>query len=181
MDAETIRSFSGLRVEKVFEQYFNYIPAGQHQDLLKLYKVNERKFMSSFGGRLFPGVKEELSKLSQCFRLFIVSNCLSGYIENFMEFHGLQELFTDFESSGNTGLPKSENIKDIVARNGLQRPVYIGDTIWDQEAAQEAGVPFIYARYGFGKVENPDCQIDALSDLHEIMSPSADSLKKTAG
>ena len=53
---------------------------------------------------------------------------------------------------GRTGKPKSENIKLIVERNNLQNPVYVGDTQWDCDAATAAGVPFIFAAYGFGKV-----------------------------
>lgn len=38
-------------------------------------------------------------------------------------------------------------------RNHLRRPVYVGDTAMDQEAARLAGIPFLHAAYGFGKVE----------------------------
>ena len=41
----------------------------------------------------------------------------------------------------------------MAERLGLQAPVYVGDTVLDYEAAKAAGVPFIHAAYGFGKVE----------------------------
>ena len=52
-----------------------------------------------------------------------------------------------------TGLQKWGNIKLVVERNHLRRPVYVGDTIIDSDAAEKAGVPFLHAGYGFGTVE----------------------------
>ena len=65
----------------------------------------------------------------------------------------MEGYFTDWECSGRTGLPKGENIRLVVERNHLQAPVYVGDTRLDYEAAQQAGVPFIHAAYGFGTIE----------------------------
>ena len=83
----------------------------------------------------------------------MVSNCQAGYIEAFYKGTGLGGYFKDFESAGNTGLPKWDNIALVVKRQGLKRPVYVGDTDWDYQAARRAGVPFIHAAYGFGQVE----------------------------
>jgi phosphoglycolate phosphatase len=169
LNATVVRSLSGLRIENIFKQHFNFIPENKQEELLALYKVNERDLMKRYGGQLFPKVKEVLAELRKSFPLFIVSNCLTGYIENFMGFHGLRDMFTDFESSGNTGLAKSDNIQLIVNRNKLERPVYIGDTIWDFEAAQKADVPFIYAAYGFGKVDHPDRMIKEFTELKRLL------------
>lgn len=169
LSAVTVRSFSGLQINKVLQQYFNFIPEHKHEALLDLYKVNERRSMKEFGGVLYPGVKEVLNELVKEYRLFIVSNCLPGYIENFLQFHQLQHFFTDYECSGNTGLPKWENIQMIVKRNQLSSPVYVGDTIWDHEAATAAHVPFIYAAYGFGNVSTGVCSIDSFSELERCL------------
>lgn len=84
-------------------------------------------------------------------KVFIVSNCQSGYIELFLKKTGLAPYVTDTECFGDTGMKKAENIRLVVARNGLQQPVYVGDTKGDEEAAHEAGVPFVHAAYGFGR------------------------------
>ncbi len=169
IDAAAIRAVSGLTVHRVFKEHFTFIPENRRAELLEAYKPMELKYMKELGGRLYPEVKEVLQKLSKSYQLFVVSNCLSGYIENFIEFHNLNGVFTDFECSGNTSLPKSENIKMIVQRNDLQNPVYIGDTIWDFEAATAAEVPFIYAAYGFGRVENAERSVDHFKDLTSLL------------
>lgn len=170
VDIETIRSFSGMKIEKILEQYFNLIPVNKQEEFLKLYKVNEITLMKSFGGQLFPNVKIVLEELSRNYNLFIVSNCLKGYIENFIQFNGFQNMFTDFESSGNTGLTKSENIQLIIKRNRLASPIYIGDTMWDYEAAQIAKVPFVYAAYGFGCINDFDRKINELMELKKFLN-----------
>ena len=111
--------------------------------------------MAEYGGILFPGEEEVLASLSGRYRLFIVSNCQDGYIEAFFQAHGLGKYFADFENPGRTGLPKADNIALVVERNGLKRPLYIGDTQGDFDAAAKAGVPFLHAAYGFGQIDRP--------------------------
>lgn len=167
ISAEAIRAVSGLSIDRVFKEHFTFIPADKREELLEAYKPMELKYMKEYGGKLYPDVKEVIQSLSRKHKLFVVSNCLSGYIENFLEFHKLGDLFTDFECSGNTGLPKSDNIRMIVERNNLQKPMYIGDTIWDFEAATTAGVSFIFAAYGFGNVEGTQ-MVKSLKDIQTL-------------
>lgn len=114
---------------------------------------------------LYPGVVETIQELSKQTPLFIVSNCQSGYIELFMRKAGVERYITDIECFGNTGLSKGENIKLIMQRNKLKEAVYVGDTQGDYDATVAAGIPFIYARYGFGQPERYDHAIDQLPDL----------------
>ncbi|MBQ9673804.1 MAG: HAD family hydrolase, partial [Ruminococcus sp.] len=100
--------------------------------------------------------------------LFIVSNCQTDYLNAFFTAHQLKEYFTDYECSGNTGLPKSENIKLIVKRNNLKKAFYVGDTELDGESAHVAGIPFVLADYGFGKCKEYEYIIETFSDLLRI-------------
>lgn len=114
---------------------------------------------------LYPTVRETIAALSETHRLFIVSNCQSGYIELFLEKAGLSQYITDFECYGNTGKSKSENIRLVAERNGLESPVYVGDTEGDREAARGAGISFIHAAYGFGRVSECDRAIHCFAEL----------------
>ncbi len=172
-DAAMIRSVSGMKIEEVLQLHYSFIPEEQRAAVLAVHKVHELECMRQYGGTLFSGVRETLKALAHAYPLFIVSNCLDGYIENFIQFHGFEGMFRDYESSGRTGLSKGENIRLVVERNGLQRPVYIGDTRWDQEAAAAAGVPFVYAAYGFGKAVNADQQIASFSELLKFILPDS--------
>ena len=45
----------------------------------------------------------------------------------------------------------------------------MGDTAGDEESARVAGIPFIFAKYGFGEAKAPDYILDAFSNLPELM------------
>lgn len=116
---------------------------------------------------LYPAVKETIITLSKKRNIFIVSNCQSGYIELFLEKTGLGDYVKDIECYGNTGKQKDENIRILMERNGLEHAVYVGDTMGDCEAAKKAGVPFIFAEYGFGDVDT-DLRIETFQKLLEL-------------
>ena len=104
----------------------------------------------------YEGVVQTIRELAGKLPLFIVSNCQAGYIELVMKKNGITEYITDFECFGNNGLTKDRNIKLLVERNGLKAPVYVGDTQGDFDACKAASVLFIWAEYGFGKVDAGD-------------------------
>ena len=114
---------------------------------------------------LFPDVVETIKKLSEKHRLFIVSNCQSGYIELFMNKAGIESYIKDWECFGDTGKGKGENITLLMQRNNLTDAVYIGDTQGDYEATQMAEIPFIFAKYGFGNVKNCEREISGIKEL----------------
>lgn len=66
-------------------------------------------------------------------------------------------------------MPKGENNKLIMKRNGVTRAVYVGDTAGDEESARVAGIPFVYASYGFGEAKAPDYVLTEFVKLPEVM------------
>ncbi len=129
----------------------------------------EIEYLTKNGAKLFDNLEMVLDKLSKKYKLFIVSNCNDGYIECFFASHKLDKYFTDYECPGRTGLNKAENNKLIIKRNNLQSPVYVGDTQGDCNSAKEAGIPFVYAKYGFGKdVKGYDYVIESIEELLDL-------------
>nr|WP_318010951.1 hypothetical protein [Clostridium estertheticum] len=66
-------------------------------------------------------------------------------------------------------MTKGENINLIIEKNSLINPIYIGDTEGDLKSARFAGIPFIYARYGFGEVKEYDYVIDSFDELLKLV------------
>jgi phosphoglycolate phosphatase len=120
----------------------------------------------------YPGVAETIKEMSRHIPFFIVSNCQEGYIEELIRRYSLKDYIKDFEDYGRTGFGKADNIKLLVSRNSLESPVYVGDTAMDQKACHEAGVPFIFASYGFGTAAEDECDmvIDRFSDLTGLLN-----------
>lgn len=162
-------AFAGKLLDDIFAQYFTFLPKEEYQNMADAYAEQEKFHMREYGGKLYPDVRELLTQLSEIYALFIVSNCLSGYIENFLQQHQLDHLFTDFECSGNTGRPKAENIGTIISRNQLKNAVYVGDTMGDFEAAKKNDIPFIYAQYGFGRIDGHDYTANSFADIPAIL------------
>ena len=97
--------------------------------------------------------------------MYIVSNCQSGYIEVCMESLGITKDIKDYACYGDNKVSKGENIRLLMERNGVKNAVYVGDTQGDADACRMAGIPMIFATYGFGKVEAPEYQIDKFAEL----------------
>jgi phosphoglycolate phosphatase len=161
-------STMGLQMHEISLKLFPDLNEDIRAQVIKECCDAEQGYLKKHGGNLYPHVEDVLKKLSKKYKLYIVSNCQDGYIESFYEFHKLEKYFLDYENPGRTGLSKGENIKLIIQRNNLSDPVYVGDTEGDLKAAKYAGVPFVYAKYGFGQVNDYDKSIDKFDDLVKL-------------
>lgn len=125
----------------------------------------ERELMPVLGGRLYPGVKETMARLSTGHKLFMVSNCGEHGLDNFLTITGLKQYMTDWLSHGQTKKPKAQNIATLIERYSLDNAVYVGDTQSDADAAHAAGLPIVWCTYGFGHVANPDYTINSFPEI----------------
>lgn len=155
----------GLQINEIGKKLFPDLDEDFQMKLMKEFCKTEQVYLGEHGGVLFSKLEEILKVLSEKYKLFIVSNCQDGYIQCFFKAHKLDRYFEDFECSGVTGLSKGENNKIIIERNKLKSPIYVGDTKGDAEAAKVAEIPFVYARYGFGDVEEYDYVIDSFEEI----------------
>ncbi len=165
---EEVSSYMGLMIDAIAERMFPELDIDIRNSIMKKCCERENKYLSIHGGVLYSDIEDTLRELSNKYKLIIVSNCQSGYIESFYKAHGLEKYFIDYECPGRTGLTKSENIRLVIERNNLKNPIYVGDTNGDFIAAKSAGVPFVYAKYGFGKVEDFQYSIDNFKALLKI-------------
>ena len=124
----------------------------------------EVDYLRTHRGDPFPGMEEMLAALCGEYFVGIVSNCQAGYIEAFLESIGVGQYVSDHECFA-TGLPKGQNIRLLMERNGIEKAIYVGDTQGDLDAADMAGIPFVYAAYGFGSVNRETAKIDAPAEL----------------
>lgn len=144
-------------------------PADRKALLAKLMD-NETNMMPRLGGTLYPGAREVVEMLSKHYRLFMVSNCGVHGLDNFVEYTGLKPYFTNLLSHGATGASKAENIRTLIDRYDLKRPVYVGDTQSDADNAARAGIPTVWAAYGFGHIDRPAATIHSITELPEAVA-----------
>lgn len=156
----------GKPMDEIANSLFHDASEERRKLLLDLCCKYEHEVLTEDTSDLFfPNVRETLKKLSKKCNLFIISNCQSGYIELFMEKAGVEQYIIDYECFGDTGKSKGENIKLVMKRNNLDDAVYVGDTQGDYEATVFAGIPFVFAKYGFGRVTDYYLAIDGIKEL----------------
>ncbi len=165
-----LKTFYGLPLEDIAKGMFQSVPYELALSVMEDCVREQCPYLIKHKGILLGDVEGTWKKLKQeGFRLFIVSNCRAGYIEAFLEGHGLGKYIDDHLCPGDTGRLKAENILEIMHRWHLTAPVYIGDTQGDRDAAQRAGVPFIYAAYGFGTTDGCEARVERLEELQKLV------------
>ncbi len=164
-----MQSLMGLTMENIIKALLPQLNEEERLKILEECCRVENDYLEKHGGVLFPDLEATIKKLSEKYKLFIVSNCQSGYIECFLKYYGFEKYFTDIECSGNTHLHKGKNVKSIIERNNLSAAVYVGDAQVDLDASRFAGIPFIYCKYGFGKVDEERIVINSLPELIETV------------
>lgn len=168
--AEILQGYFGKPLDEIAVNLFKSVPPEHAISVMKECCDYECEYLAIHGATLYNGLEEVLEELSKKYKLLIVSNCQDGYIQCFFRaYPELEKYFIDFEYPGRSGKLKADNIRIVVERNQLKNPVYVGDTQGDADAAREAGVPFIFAGYGFGNVEEYFARVDSLRELPDIV------------
>ena len=162
-------SLMGKPMDEIAALVFPNLEKERREEVMDVCCERENVYLAEKGGILYPKLEETLQALQKEYDLFIVSNCQVGYIEAFLEHYGFGHFFRDTENFGNTGKLKDENIRLVIERNGLKQAAYVGDTKGDYQSCIQAGVPFIYASYGFGDVKDPKYSIGQFADLPDVV------------
>lgn len=168
---EEIGSYMGLTPEVMAGRMFPTLASDEALRLLYLCFDAEEKILREKGAILYEGVEALLSALHNDYFVAIVSNSQDGYVQAFLDYYGFWQYVDDIEMAGRTGKPKWDNITLVLERAGIDRrdALYIGDTQGDLDAADKAGVRFIFADYGFGKVDRTTPSAKAPSALLPII------------
>ena len=170
LTVDDLHGVMGMTMKEIGDTLYPEFQSPRRAAIFDKCCTYEVEYLHSHCGTLYPAFRPTLEALkARGFDLAVVSNCQLGYVDAFLSSSGAADLFIDYEEWERTGLVKGENIKLVMTRNGYTKGIYIGDTKKDREAALLAGIPFIHAAYGFGKVPEADAVIHALSELPEAV------------
>ena len=169
VDAERLKPLFGKVMTEIADAMFPDLPEDSRYALMERCMERENRFLHENECAIgYPGVAEALSCLAERHRLFIVSNSQCGYPELCMDKLGIRELIQGHLCFGDTGKPKGETIRILMERHGITSAAYIGDTQGDADAAKDAGIPFVWASYGFGEPTGWIAKADTPADLTDI-------------
>ncbi|MCD7865891.1 MAG: HAD family hydrolase [Clostridiales bacterium] len=163
---ERIIGLMGKTMDQFAKELLPHYAPDRGMEVMHILEEEENDYLRQHGAVLLGDVEGTFRRLRDLgFGIGIVSNCQSGYIEAFLEYYHLQDLVDDIECYGNTLHGKADNLKLLIERNGPEQYCYLGDTQGDYDVCREAGVPFVWAAYGFGDVSADVPRIEALEEI----------------
>ena len=167
--AEDLKRLFGKTMKEIADIMLTTLPEEERYSLMeKCIDTGDARLLDDPCDIGYPGVKETLEELHKRYRLFIVSNSQLGYPETTMEKLGITHLFQGHLCFGNTGTDKGTTIRILMEQHSIKNAVYIGDTQGDYEAAMKAGLPFVWATFGFGEPDGYDAKIDSFRELTQL-------------
>lgn len=165
-----VRAAMGKTMNEIAHMYFDALDPEKAEEIMVRCIEEEMDYLKTAGGVVYEGLEDTLAGLKKAgYFVACVSNCQSGYIEEFYQHTGLGKYFDDKECWGGTGMMKADNIKLVVQRNGIDDAVYVGDTRGDYDSAMAAGVRFIHAAYGYGTVPEGTTEMKSIKELLNLL------------
>ena len=168
LDAGILSGLFGKTMTEIGMALFPDDPEEEQARILDICFRYENDYLRDHPGVVYDGVADTIRKLYEKYPLFIVSNCQLGYIEVTMKGAGIESFIKDHLCFGETQVSKGETLLMLMERNNLKSPVYVGDTQGDADACRFAGIPFIFAEYGFGDVPDAETRIRSFRELGEM-------------
>ncbi|SFA84144.1 phosphoglycolate phosphatase [Acetitomaculum ruminis DSM 5522] len=169
LTALDIQNVMGKTMFDIADALFPALSLEERRKLIEVCGIYENEYLREHGADIYEGLEEVFIKLSKNYPLYIVSNCQSGYIESFLDHYAFRKYIKDIQCFGNNKKLKADNIKLIMEKNSIKDACYVGDTQTDYDSAMEAGIDFIYAAYGFGKINTKVKTINSIKELPELL------------
>ncbi len=158
----------GLPIPRILTNLFPDLTDEEAERFSRDLAAAEPELLARYGGTPYPGVVEGLERLSRRYKLFLVSNCDKHTLPIFMSCIGITPYITDTLSFGNTHRPKGDNMLLIKEKYNLRQPLYMGDIDADGRETHRVGLPFVYARYGFGDTDDYELAFDSFTEFAEF-------------
>jgi len=179
LSLDTVKSMLGRGAKHMLEQgleasggYDADTMARVYPALLEFYDANLTR-----GTVAFPGLMEALDELdSRGVKVAIVTNKFERFAVKLVAELGLDHRFAcviggDTMGKGNAK-PSAAPINEMIARCGGGRAAFVGDSIYDIQAAKNAGIPNIAVSFGFLMQPVEELGADAVIDGYDELVPT---------
>jgi len=161
---EELKSVMGNPFARCVEIIFPELKP-RYPELFRTLNDYEMEAVKAIGGVFYEGVIDGIKNLAKSYKIFIVSNCQDWYMQILLDHSGFGPILAGVDCNGMSGLSKDKMLARIKNDHSLKKPVYIGDTASDQEAARLASMEFIHVSYGFGSPTDKAIAFDSFAAL----------------
>lgn len=164
---EKVKDYLGVKLDKLLDELFPQV-----EDKLKLayeaLNFSVEYIIKHPEKCCFPNVKQVIEKLSEKYDVYIVSNCLMGYVETFMNVVGtkpfIKEYFTIEKGE------KSQHLSKIASLSE-EKTLFIGDCDDDYlSITDNYKIFFCYATYGYKDCIFYDYKINSIIELLDVIN-----------
>ena len=163
---EILRPLFGKVMTEIADVLLATIPVEERYDLMDRCMATENEFLWQNPCNIgYEGVTETIAKLSEKYRIFIVSNSQKGYPDLVIDKMHLTPYVEGHMCFGDTGTSKGQTILTLMKKHNIPSAVYIGDTQGDYEATLEANIPFVWCTFGFGTPDGYMAKVDKFEEL----------------
>ncbi len=170
MTPQMLASVMGLAMDEIAKRLVPSSLGGlKREEIMARLMEGENSYLRLHPGRFFEGISEAIPEIAQSYPVYILSNCQSGYIEAMLSNASFAPCIKRHLCFGDDNLDKAENLAILIKEEKLEKALYIGDTLHDEEETHKAGLPFVHASYGFGKAKAPEAVALGPSDFPNIV------------
>ena len=169
---KTIIKGMGLSTLENAENYMPYITTQMGIKYMKEISKKTSEIINKNNVVIYNGVAETVKKLSENYKLGIITNNRNEYVETFLNITKLSEYFTDYMGAASYNITKGDAIKRMVQKHNEKENYYVGDIKKDQEATKYAKIKFIHAKYGFEPNLKSELSIEKIQELPDILKKS---------
>ena len=153
---DAVNQSFGLPIEQKLELL---LPEFKRSDAIKIYgqiMATVQKLLDTGKGvKVFNGVKPILKDLSSRYKLGIISQNSEKYVKSFINLTKTLDYFEDYIGIADYNLDKTQAIMRLRQNNNVAHVIYVGAKELDRDAARDALVPFLHARYRyFNQIES---------------------------
>jgi len=148
---------------RIFYNTLEYDPG--HRALFKEhYSANLAQSIA-----LYPDVKEMLEFMSQRAILCVATNASDYFARQMLEHLEIIGFFHGIVGANNVPEPKpNPQMLELLMDNAgvmKERTMLVGDSIKDEQAAENADIPFIFAGWGYGKSDTATMKANSIHEL----------------
>jgi phosphoglycolate phosphatase len=150
---------------KIFYNTTEYDPT--HRSLFREHYLKS----SSEHISLYPDVKEMLQFMSERSKLCVATNASDFFARHMLEHLQIIDFFDGVVGANNVPSPKPNPMMlELLMENTStlkERTLMVGDSIKDEQAAENADIPFIFVNWGYGKSETASMKAN---NMHELIA-----------
>lgn len=181
-----IETMIGGGAKHMLQQALDATGGCEADEFRRLYKLMLGYYEAhlSVHSRVFDGALEALDELARRgVKLAIVTNKFESFATRLIADLGLTDRFAsliggDTLGKGNSK-PSPAPIHAMIERCGGGRAVFVGDSIYDIDAAKAAGIPSVAVAFGFLLQPPETLGADAVIDSYAELIPALDRLSAT--